>query len=185
MGMRGDKRNREIRGHKGRDQRREGETDSPGHEQCCRRGQRRQRGVSKPQTGKRQHGDAKRRHEGQNQGEMTKFGDHRGGSLAGERRQFHINITGACFEQTTRDISLTSVDGTHARNPRMRVTGRVAHVAICHQKYVGWPQRLAPTIDHDAARVLFGYMPSLFRAYSGRISGVGRRVWCRNEVNLA
>jgi len=42
------------------------------------------------------------------------------------------NITGACIEQTARDFSLTSVDGTHSIGSRMRVVGWGAHVAICH-----------------------------------------------------
>jgi len=43
------------------------------------------------------------------------------------------NITGGCFEQTTRDISLTSVDGTHFSGTSMRAGLWGAHVTIRHR----------------------------------------------------
>jgi hypothetical protein len=84
---------------------------------------------------------------------MTKFGDHRGGSSVGNESVQETNITGACFEQTTRDISLTPVDGTHSNISKMRVAGRVANVAICHRREAACniPALLGPT--HSGRRM--------------------------------
>jgi hypothetical protein len=70
-------------------------------------------------------------------------------------------ITGGCFEQTTRDISLTSVDGTHFSNVSMRVARHGSHVTIRHRVAIDdAPPRLVASrmvADCQKPRLAYGW----------------------------
>ena len=81
MRMAGNKRDREIGGDEGVEQRCKGSADSHHHRQRRRRGKRCKGGRSAAQPDEGQHGNSDRHDEGHDQCEVAKFGDHRKSSL--------------------------------------------------------------------------------------------------------
>ena len=113
MRMAGNKRDREIGGDESVKQCCKGSADSHHHRQRRRRGKRRKGRCTPAQPDQGQHGNSDRHDEGHDQCEVAKFGDHRKSSLD----MFCIGANkyhGGLISQTTRDISLTLVDGTHS-----------------------------------------------------------------------
>ena len=113
MRMAGNERNGEIGGDESVKQRCEGSTDSHHNRQCRRRGKRGKGRCSAAQPDEGQHGNSDRHDEGHDQCEVAKFVDHRKSSLdmiCTCANKYH----GGLNSQTTRDIPLTLVDGTHS-----------------------------------------------------------------------